>query len=71
MRELAPHMRAACSFDDAVVLVEAIEARIAVSMEHTAEVLQMRDRVLAFAVRGIKEQGCRRSLAATRSSSPI
>src|SRR5208282_6564374 len=67
IKKLPSHVRPACSFDNTAAFVEVVESGIAISMEHTREVLQMLNRVLAFAIRGIEKHGRWRPLAAMRT----
>ena len=56
IEEFAPHMRPTGGLDDPAAGEQLIEPGISVGVDNTAEVLQMRLRMLAFTVRRIEEQ---------------
>jgi len=59
IEEFAPDMRPAAGLDDPAGGKQFIEPRVPVGVDDAAEVLQMRLRMRAFAVRRVEEQ-CRR-----------
>ena len=63
IKEFAPHMCPAASFDDPTAGEEFIEPGIAVNVNDAAKVLQMRPRVLPFTVGRVEEQSRRWSRA--------
>ena len=56
VKELAPHMCPAASLDNPTAGEQFIEPGIAIGVNDAAELLQMRLRVLAFAVGRVEEQ---------------
>ena len=64
VKEFAAHMRPAAGLDDPAAGEQFIEPGIAVGMDDAAELLQMRLRMLAFAVGRVEEQGRRLPRAA-------
>ena len=55
IKEFAPHMRPATGLDNSAAGEQFIEPGIAVGMDDAAELLQMRLRMLAFAVGRVAE----------------
>jgi len=54
------------SFEDLAAAIEMMKARIAIGLQRAAKVLQVRTRMLAFAIRRVAEENRRRNLAARR-----
>src|SRR5207237_5712275 len=61
IKEFASHMRPAAGLDNPTADEQFIEPGITVGVNDAAELLQMRLRMLAFAVRRIEELGRRRA----------
>jgi hypothetical protein len=66
IKEFAPHMRPATGLGNPTAGEQFVEPSIAVSMDDAPEVLQMRLRMLTFAVGRVEEQGSRRPRAGER-----
>jgi hypothetical protein len=60
VKEFAAHMRPAAGLDNPTTGEQFIEPRVTVGVDDAAEVLQMRLRMLAFAIRRVEEQSRRR-----------
>ena len=66
IKEFAPHMRPAAGLDNPSAGEQFVEPGIAVGVNDAAEILQMRLRMLAFAVGRVEEQSRRRPRAGER-----
>src|SRR5207302_7539095 len=60
IKEFAPHVRPAGGLDNPIADEQLIEPSVAIGVNDAAEVLKMRLRMLAFAVRRVEKQRGRR-----------
>ena len=65
--EVAPRMRPTSGQDDVASGLQPLEPGVAIDVEDSRELLQMRRRTLALAIRRKHKDGCRRSGSAPRS----